>query len=366
MFVTIQPGEGFWLKSNGLPLGIFGGEESVIHFPTEMQAHTDTVIIDSKVPAKVGEASRHAFDGLPSRCSFIVGLLKVGGPFHVTRFIVSVVIDAMDTVVFRTLAKIRQKIVKILPAVTHFNTTTAIIWIFFEVLIMTSSNHGSPYSISKRELRSPPGVSMFEAFLFRAGTAGDGLASAEVGASDYFFNPAFTPANHSLKWVSCLGNERFSDPGNGEFSEHLPDPFLLVNGVYSDWIYGGFLYDRRLGACLEVGHAGFDPLTTARRGMPTEEFLVLGDDLLAAGTSADAHSESFTVGSEIWCGITDYCELAKGEVLDVNSWRHNDGSFIVMFSSGSRLQPCLAATSDSFINPVSAQRERSLHAVVLS
>jgi len=90
----------------------------------------------------------------------VVRLFLARSPSTVARFIISIVVDAIQSQSFRLLSHVGNEIHKVMPSLAHFDPTSAVIRVVGRARIFTSRNHSRPALV-----RRSTGVPMPESVL---------------------------------------------------------------------------------------------------------------------------------------------------------------------------------------------------------
>ena len=97
----------------------------------------------------LGNSLRLSAEGNNPAVAPIVHLLLGGGPFAIFWKVSKIVINSVYRCVFRALAHVGQKILKLSPAFTYYNASSKISFAAINTRITASGNHRAPRGISR-------------------------------------------------------------------------------------------------------------------------------------------------------------------------------------------------------------------------
>lgn len=212
----------------------------------EKQGCPNRPFVPSKEPSEPeleSERQRHSTTILLAPSSFVASssratvgcLIGIGCPPAITRFVIAIVISAIEAVPFRLRPHVSEEILKGLPAVTDGNTAPAVIGILLAIWVLAPRPHGGPDHVFTGE-RFVPGLPMLDRAILVVETATrQGRAGAKIATVDILDGPAITdapPLQHSASAAS--------------FFKDLPSPESLAGEIDLRWhLLSGVYHEMR-------------------------------------------------------------------------------------------------------------------------
>jgi hypothetical protein len=204
------------IQDMGLPPWL----ESLIRFspPFVTFAHRSSMNSDFSGPFR--EPHSYPAMGKRNRVSSIIGLLNLCRPIAIGRFIVAIIIFALNAKFFRWMPHIRKKVVETHPAITNLNAARPIQMKIAVLWIGASLQHLRPYFIGSRSTKAMLGHSVFHVFNLITATRLCG-AALKGAALIRLNNSAHASTNPHCCFLSLSGD--FVD--DGQVVEDIPNPY---------------------------------------------------------------------------------------------------------------------------------------------
>lgn len=169
------------------------------------------------------------------RVSLVVLLLKLSGPAHVTRFVVSFDVDAVERAVLRSRADVREERPEIVqPLVAHLDAASAVTMPFTVRLVRASHLSGVPSQVLRSACHAVRPRSVSGQFPTQA-TAAFSHAITKARAVDDSLGFAVTttePPSGSRRWDARDHDKATeSSPSQVDNTRHLPNNYKGLAGV---------------------------------------------------------------------------------------------------------------------------------------
>ncbi len=155
------------------------------------------------------KAQRHAAHSEPSRLRRIAVLFTVGSPLAVVWVVALRVVYALKGESWRALAHVRDKVLKVSPAVTDFDAARSVSWVIGILRVVAAPAHRSPNGIVFRCRLMCRRAMSASAFSLPASTACC-IAAHKIAASDNRVEAAYAQAmpHHERRTSAFSGCER--------------------------------------------------------------------------------------------------------------------------------------------------------------
>lgn len=119
-----------------------------MHIPSKPDSGLNPLVRGLKNTAQILEASRRSIHGENPSVSGVSGLFKTGSPLHISRFIISVIVDALYAVDFRSWANMINKCLKgFSPFWANSNAPSSVIRVLRVPFVKASLDHGLPHAV---------------------------------------------------------------------------------------------------------------------------------------------------------------------------------------------------------------------------
>lgn len=217
--------------------------KSIFWFPAIPQSSGNGDAFDSKMPSQLSQASSFSSYCKHSIYPSILGLLIPGSPFAIFRVVAIVVVFSLKRQPRRSLSHISQKILKRMPPLAHFYSSSAVSRVCLAVWVIASLLHTIPDAIDRSPI-VPPGMSVPKAHFSRKApfdfeaAAGSGVPAKEFRNSHRLHGSAGTFALVSQNSSSGDVTNSCNRTYYGESSE----------GFSSEW--GVFWHGVNVTQCL--------------------------------------------------------------------------------------------------------------------
>lgn len=197
-------------------------------------------VSDTEYFGKVSQTTSDAANGKKAIISRVAGLFSSSGPTAISRFVIAIVVDAVNRLANGALAHIGKKILELIPSFTNTNSSAPIVFVLRNMFVSAPGTHTCPTSVSRSFSRDTMAVPDRCSVSFYQASTRLGCSTTNIGIQNNYVFTAITntkagtsvTARGINKIKSIFKNFKLSRPlsNDGYFGRHC---IVFLSALFS-------------------------------------------------------------------------------------------------------------------------------------